>query len=77
MQSDLSIGQVAPQTHWPELEVLILVVSAEKKAVSSSAGMQTSVKTSDLLKVVSYRCSNLNNQEAQKRLRLLYSVTLS
>ncbi|XP_053255961.1 diphosphomevalonate decarboxylase [Podarcis raffonei] len=42
--------QVAPETHWPELRVLILVVSAEKKQVASTAGMQTSVKTSLLLK---------------------------
>ncbi|KAL8195072.1 UNVERIFIED_CONTAM: hypothetical protein K2H54_046308 [Gekko kuhli] len=42
--------QVAPETHWPELRVLILVVSAEKKPVGSTAGMQTSVETSLLLK---------------------------
>ncbi|NXI34065.1 MVD1 decarboxylase, partial [Galbula dea] len=42
--------QVAPETHWPELRVLILVVSGEKKQVSSTAGMQTSVDTSPLLK---------------------------
>ncbi|XP_020644063.3 diphosphomevalonate decarboxylase [Pogona vitticeps] len=42
--------QVAPETHWPELRILILVVSAEKKPVGSTAGMQTSVKTSLLLK---------------------------
>ncbi|CAM5093990.1 diphosphomevalonate decarboxylase isoform X1 [Natator depressus] len=42
--------QVAPETHWPELRVLILVVSAEKKPVGSTAGMQTSVDTSRLLK---------------------------
>ncbi|XP_015277272.1 PREDICTED: diphosphomevalonate decarboxylase [Gekko japonicus] len=42
--------QVAPETHWPELRVLILVVSAEKKPVGSTAGMQTSVETSRLLK---------------------------
>ncbi|XP_061450431.1 diphosphomevalonate decarboxylase [Rhineura floridana] len=42
--------QVVPETHWPELRILILVVSAEKKHVSSTAGMQTSVKTSPLLK---------------------------
>ncbi|XP_060110263.1 diphosphomevalonate decarboxylase [Heteronotia binoei] len=42
--------QVAPEIHWPELRVLILVVSAEKKPVGSTAGMQTSVKTSLLLK---------------------------
>ncbi|KAJ7311933.1 hypothetical protein JRQ81_006254 [Phrynocephalus forsythii] len=42
--------QVAPETHWPELRILILVVSAEKKPVGSTAGMQTSVETSLLLK---------------------------
>ncbi|XP_042741845.1 diphosphomevalonate decarboxylase isoform X2 [Lagopus leucura] len=42
--------QLAPETHWPELSVLVLVVSGEKKAVGSTAGMQTSVDTSPLLK---------------------------
>ncbi|KAM6324778.1 diphosphomevalonate decarboxylase [Podargus strigoides] len=42
--------QVAPETHWPELRVLVLVVSSEKKQVGSTAGMQTSVDTSPLLK---------------------------
>ncbi|XP_062442370.1 diphosphomevalonate decarboxylase isoform X2 [Rhea pennata] len=42
--------QVAPETHWPELRILVLVVSADKKQVGSTAGMQTSVDTSPLLK---------------------------
>ncbi|KAG8562554.1 hypothetical protein GDO81_015724 [Engystomops pustulosus] len=42
--------QVEPENHWPELRILILVASAEKKHVGSTAGMQTSVKTSPLLK---------------------------
>uniref|UniRef100_A0A8C2WE03 Diphosphomevalonate decarboxylase n=1 Tax=Cyclopterus lumpus TaxID=8103 RepID=A0A8C2WE03_CYCLU len=43
--------QVAPETHWPELRVLVLVVSfAERKPVGSTSGMQTSVQTSRLLK---------------------------
>ncbi|XP_068430029.1 diphosphomevalonate decarboxylase [Clinocottus analis] len=42
--------QVAPETHWPELRVLVLVASAEKKPVGSTSGMQTSVQTSRLLK---------------------------
>uniref|UniRef100_A0A8C9DJ19 Diphosphomevalonate decarboxylase n=1 Tax=Prolemur simus TaxID=1328070 RepID=A0A8C9DJ19_PROSS len=42
--------QVAPETHWPELRVLILVVSAERKLTSSRAGMQASVETSPLLR---------------------------
>jgi len=42
--------QVAPESHWPELRVLILVVSAEKKLMGSTAGMQSSVETSSLLR---------------------------
>ena len=47
----LVLFQVCPASHWPELEVLILVVSSEKKAVSSTRGMQTTVHTSPLMKV--------------------------
>ncbi|XP_011370192.1 diphosphomevalonate decarboxylase [Pteropus medius] len=42
--------QVAPELHWPELRVLILVVNSEKKLISSTVGMQTSMETSPLLK---------------------------
>ncbi|XP_032469048.1 diphosphomevalonate decarboxylase [Phocoena sinus] len=42
--------QLAPESHWPELRVLILVVSTEKKPTGSTAGMQTSVETSALLR---------------------------
>ena len=41
---------MAPPEHWPEMEVLVLVVSASKKPVSSTAGMQTSVRTSSLMR---------------------------
>jgi len=47
--TDSCARQVAPANHWPELQVLILVVSDKKKAVSSTAGMQTAVDTSPLL----------------------------
>eukprot|EP00967_Tisochrysis_lutea_P106615 scaffold163640_cov33-Tisochrysis_lutea.AAC.2 len=47
--TDSCARQVAPHTHWPELQVLVLVISDTKKTVSSTAGMQTSVKTSALL----------------------------
>ncbi|KAL6714896.1 diphosphomevalonate decarboxylase [Lecanora helva] len=39
---------VAPKSHWPEMRALIMVVSAEKKGVSSTTGMQETVKTSSL-----------------------------
>ncbi|KAI9292275.1 diphosphomevalonate decarboxylase [Neoconidiobolus thromboides FSU 785] len=48
--SDSQAVQIAPETHWPELEALIVVVSDAKKATSSTTGMQTTVKTSELLK---------------------------
>ncbi|KAI9801399.1 MAG: hypothetical protein M1825_003378 [Sarcosagium campestre] len=46
--SDSQAVQVAPAAHWPEMRALILVVSAAKKGVSSTAGMQATVKTSEL-----------------------------
>ncbi|NIG61719.1 diphosphomevalonate decarboxylase [Pontoporia blainvillei] len=42
--------QVAPESHWPELRVLVLVVSTERKPTGSTVGMQTSVETSALLR---------------------------
>ncbi|KKK24614.1 hypothetical protein AOCH_006190 [Aspergillus ochraceoroseus] len=46
--SDSLAEEVAPQSHWPEMRALILVVSAEKKDVPSTTGMQTTVATSEL-----------------------------
>jgi diphosphomevalonate decarboxylase len=48
--SDSMAQQVADEKHWPELRALILVVSDAKKDTSSTAGMNTSVQTSELLK---------------------------
>lgn len=42
--------QVEPESHWPDLRVLVLVASAERKPVGSTSGMQTSIETSSLLK---------------------------
>lgn len=46
--SDSKAYQVAPVSHWPEMRALILVASAAKKDVSSTAGMQATVATSTL-----------------------------
>ncbi|KAJ2781405.1 diphosphomevalonate decarboxylase [Coemansia javaensis] len=46
--SDSLAEQVAARQHWPEMQALVLVVSDQKKAVSSTAGMQTTVETSAL-----------------------------
>jgi diphosphomevalonate decarboxylase len=48
--SDSMAQEIAPASHWPEMRALILVVSAEKKGIGSTAGMQVTVKTSDLFK---------------------------
>lgn len=42
--------QLAPASHWPELELLILVVNDARKKTSSTSGMSRSVETSELLK---------------------------
>lgn len=41
--------QIAPEHHWPELKVLVVVVDDQKKKVSSTEGMQRSAATSELL----------------------------
>ena len=46
--SDSVAVEVAPASHWPTMRALILVVSAEKKGVSSTSGMQITVATSEL-----------------------------
>lgn len=46
--SDSVAFQVAPASHWPNMRAIILVVSAAKKDVSSTSGMQTTVATSSL-----------------------------
>lgn len=48
--SDSKADLVAPASHWPSMRALILVVSAAKKGVSSSSGMQQTVATSGLFK---------------------------
>lgn len=54
--SDSMARLVADADHWPEMEVLILVVNAGRKTVSSTSGMQTTVKTSPLM---AYRASDV------------------
>lgn len=47
--SDSKAVQIAPETHWPELEALVCVVSDAKKGTSSTEGMQHTVETSELM----------------------------
>lgn len=48
--SDSLAVQVSPVSHWPQMHVLILVVSDTKKKVGSSLGMKLAVQNSELLK---------------------------
>ncbi|KAI9145222.1 diphosphomevalonate decarboxylase [Paraphysoderma sedebokerense] len=54
--SDSQAVQVAPESYWPEIEALILVVHDGKKGVSSTSGMQTTIETSPL---VQHRIQNV------------------
>lgn len=54
--SDSIATQVVPESHWPEMRILVLVVSDKRKKVSSSTGMQNSVNTSELLKYRTSHC---------------------
>jgi len=49
--SDSVAQQVCPASHWPEMRVVVLVVSDKKKETGSTDGMQRSVATSPLLAV--------------------------
>ncbi|TGZ84428.1 diphosphomevalonate decarboxylase [Ascodesmis nigricans] len=46
--SDSLAVEIAPASHWPDMKAAILVVSAAKKGVSSTSGMQATVATSSL-----------------------------
>jgi len=53
---DSTAVQLFNAEHWPDLEVLIAVVSDAEKRTSSTTGMQTSVETSPLL---AHRAQNI------------------
>ncbi len=46
--ADSVAEQLAPAAHWPDVRALVLVVSAARKSVASTAGMQATVATSAL-----------------------------
>ncbi|KAK3591002.1 hypothetical protein CHS0354_020360 [Potamilus streckersoni] len=47
--SDSVSRQIASENHWPELRVLLLVVSDQQKSMGSTEGMQATLKTSQLM----------------------------
>src|SRR5262249_43459625 len=44
--SDSYASQLFPETHWPELRLLVTIVSEEKKEITSREGMKHTVETS-------------------------------
>lgn len=79
--TDSMAVQVAPASHWPEMRALILVVSASKKDVSSTTGMQTTVKTSTLFPtrantVVPQRMSEMELAIQEKNFGVFGMVTM-
>lgn len=73
---------VAPRSHWPEMRALILVASAEKKDVSSTAGMQTTMQTSKLFKtraevVVPAAMAEMEKAIAEKDFEAFAKVTMA
>ncbi|CAF9920850.1 MAG: diphosphomevalonate decarboxylase [Alectoria fallacina] len=72
---------VAPKAHWPDMRALILVVSAAKKGVSSTAGMQTTVQTSSLFQtrakeVVPKRMAEMEHAILSKDFETFAKVTM-
>lgn len=79
--SDSKARVVAPKEHWPGMRALILVASAEKKSVSSTSGMQTTVATSSLFRtraehVVPRAMREMENAIAEKDFGTFAKVTM-
>ena len=79
--SDSRARRLAPQSHWPDMKALILVVSAAKKGVSSTTGMQTTVQTSTFFptrtkEVVPKRMAEMEKAIAEKDFETFAKVTM-
>ncbi|SNX84728.1 probable MVD1 - mevalonate pyrophosphate decarboxylase [Melanopsichium pennsylvanicum] len=80
-QDSLAV-QVAPQSHWPELQALICVVSDAKKGTPSTAGMQQTVATSPLLQhrineVVPNRMKSISDAIQNKDFDTFADITMA
>lgn len=61
--TDSLAKQIVPASHWPEMRILVLVVSDEQKKVPSAIGMKRSIETSTLLQ---YRIMRVVPERANK-----------
>ncbi|XBW35373.1 hypothetical protein QEN19_000938 [Hanseniaspora menglaensis] len=79
--SDSKAVEVAPLSHWPEMKACVLVACADKKDVSSTSGMQLTVKTSDLFQkrvdeVVPQRFNEMKKAINDKDFALFAELTM-
>jgi diphosphomevalonate decarboxylase len=79
--SDSMAVQTAPESHWPTMHALIMVVSDEKKKVSSTGGMENAVRTSKLLAhraaaVVPERLERIEKAIADKDFETFAKITM-
>lgn len=75
------VKQLAPADWWPELRGFVVVFSSEAKSVSSTSGMQTTVKTSELFTEriktsVPRRIEAMKEAIARKDFHLLAELTM-
>jgi diphosphomevalonate decarboxylase len=73
--------QVAPASHWAEIRAVVLVVSAARKSVPSTEGMQATVRTSSLFQtraqsVVPERMTVMRKAIAEKDFETFADVTM-
>eukprot|EP01134_Creolimax_fragrantissima_P006015 CFRG6015T1 len=73
--------QTHTEQHWPGMKIMILVVSDRKKGTSSTSGMGTSVKTSDLLQhriknVVPARMAAITEAIEQRDFKTFGEITM-
>ncbi|OBA25249.1 Diphosphomevalonate decarboxylase [Hanseniaspora valbyensis NRRL Y-1626] len=79
--SDSKAVEVCPLNHWPEMKACVLVACADKKDVSSTSGMQLTVKTSDLFQkrideVVPERFEQMKKSIHDKNFALFAELTM-
>ncbi|KAL6934859.1 probable Diphosphomevalonate decarboxylase [Hanseniaspora guilliermondii] len=79
--TDSKAVEVAPLEHWPQMKACILVACADKKDVSSTSGMQLTVKTSDLFQkriteVVPERFEQMKKSILDKDFELFAELTM-
>ncbi|GAM82807.1 hypothetical protein ANO11243_007930 [Dothideomycetidae sp. 11243] len=80
--SDSLAVEVAPAQHWPDMRAVILVASADKKDVPSTAGMQATVATSSLFRervdvVVPQRMSRMREAVRDKDFAAFAELTMT